>query len=773
MMRRILILLSALCFLPVSAVLAMNVEYSSPDHVQLLLSRWAGDLGSNRKVELYSGDDSQQIWTLTGTWGGQGDTAGETYADLAVGSAVHYLRADYYVYDIVEEKWTLEETQTVPLNKNSTFGFLRPSLTGLNTVTWSDTVLLSDTVVVEDGTLVIGQGVEVIFMDTTEHGAVLRISGDALLSANNVSFFNGATSYYTGQVICESDASSGLQKTLIENSSFNDVDLQIHGSNLAFTGLEFKSDDGYVEISGSKNSLIGSSMCDIYLLNASENLVQDNSLHEINVGYNAAACISNTIRANHCDLIILPGTLNTSDGNIVDSNTTGRIFIGGKNNQVIDNIVSCKEWEPAILLANEGNEVRGNQLTDCQSKGIEVSSGSNTIHQNLIKNCGDTGIFLRAFPPGATENEITENTISGCLGDGISIYGGQDTLVKGNTISHCNHPLIGGDAGISVKDFSPFAALLNLVSENDIESCEIGIRSETTAPLNDPLSANEYTGNNISLCEIGLEAVSGNALISNNAFYGNTTHALDDASHGVWNASKSALKMNIVGGPFLGGNYYEGYSVIDQDGDYIGDIPYQILGTDGVIRAMDMLPLLIPRQVTASPLTYDFGRRLLGSDTEVEISLGNSSDSLESLEISGLQITGSDAFTWDVSFENHPCLLDIDPVFDPGQTCNVLVAFSPTALGFQNASLEISSDDPDEPVFSVSFLGQGVVAPGDVNGDNALTMADAILVLKVCAGLKPPELLAEGLANGSDFVPDDMLQVNDALGILQTLALGK
>ncbi|WP_028313457.1 NosD domain-containing protein [Desulfatibacillum aliphaticivorans] len=767
MIRRVAIFLVILCVQPLNAAYALNVEYSSPSHVQVLLSRWPGDLGSVRKVELFSGD-SEQAWIITGTWGGMGDVTGETFADLAVGPGVHYLRAKYYRYDSFEEIWTLEETQTLSLNKISTFGTLRPSLTGIGMVTWSNSVWLSDEVVVEDGTLVIEPDAEVTFLDTASHGAILRISDGALLKANKVSFRNGVSSSLYGEVICESDASSGLQQTLISNSTFHDVDLVVVGSNLLF----MDNICGQVEIKGNRNVLTGSTMGDLHLSYASEALVQDNTLDSIVVGYNTATCISNTILANKCEFIIFPDTLNTSDGNVVESNETGRIFIGGKNNRVINNKVSCKEWEPAIVIANEGNEVRGNKLSDCQDKGIEVSSSDNIIHRNIIKNCGDTGLFLRAFTPGAVGNEITENEILGCLGDGIAIYGGQNTVIKGNKISNCDHPLLDGDAGIALKDFNPYVASANLVTENEIESCEIGILSQTSAPSNEPLSANQCEDNQIAYCEVGVWVKSGLAVVTNNAFVENDTHALDEWSVGVWNLALSDAERNIVGGPFWGGNYYSGYSAPDVNGDYIADEPYAIYDLLQTIETYDQYPLLIPRQIAVSPKSYDFGGLIPGAYSSVLVEFGNAIDSLDSLEVSNVQLTGPGAFSLDLSPVGNPCE-ETNLFFSPGDACNVLVAFSPAGLGQFDAVLTISSDDPDEPEFEATFTGKGVALPGDANGDYVLSLADAILILKVCAGLKPSELFVEGLANGSDFVPDDILQVNDALGILQTIALSR
>ena len=131
------------------------------------------------------------------------------------------------------------------------------------------------------------------------------------------------------------------------------------------------------------------------------------------------------------------------------------------------------------------------------------------------------------------------------------------------------------------------------ILNNDISNCGTGI-----AVFDNMFETIIISGNRITNCDNGLSLVDAFCIITNNNFNNTVNINAPEGTGSIFNTTKTVGK-NIVGGPYLGGNYWatpsgNGFSQThsDNDGDGFADEPYRFGYRFGDSDSVDYLPLI-------------------------------------------------------------------------------------------------------------------------------------------------------------------------------------
>ena len=291
----------------------------------------------------------------------------------------------------------------------------------------------------------------------------------------------------------------------------------------------------------------------------------------------------------------------------------------------------------------EGNNIFENRYGVYLQGSMDNTLSKNTFSRNgiwLDESCSRNMLINNAIDEGyiiigaqCWDNIMFQNRLSNGGGIGIACCGGGN-LVSKNEIINCS-------TGIDMYDTQARTVL----RDNRITDCNYGIylifvfdskvynntisNSSTGIFLRENSHDNELFNNTItSSNDAGIYLMDDSAdnRIYNN-YFNNTVNVKAENSEGNnWNTTKTP-GMNIMEGPYLGGNFWAdlngtGFSQTaeDSDSDGICDLPYNVNGSD-----FDYLPLTEPFSLPGVGLTVIIGTSEANEISDVSIELDRSS----------------------------------------------------------------------------------------------------------------------------------------------------
>jgi len=311
--------------------------------------------------------------------------------------------------------------------------------------------------------------------------------------------------------------------------------------------------------------------------------------------------------------------------------------------------------------------------TEAYNAGIYLSTAAhcNVSNNNVMNNY--RGIYLYY----SSNNTLTNNTASNNW-DGISLYCSSDNNLTNNTASNNWYGIFlysssnsmltnnaansNGDYGIWLASSNNNTLANNTAASNNCDGMHLYLSSNNT------LTDNTCANNNHSGIYVSFSC--NNNTIYNN-WFNNTVNAYDEGTN-IWNTTKT-LGTNIIGGHYLGGNYWSDYSGNDTNRDGLGDTPYNIEGAN-----KDYLPLTTLAFIDVIRNLPDTVQR--GETFNVTVTFTAPEDKFNAIGLADFAPDG-----WNVTVDETWCTPNADAVLATGNKTEI-VWFGELGVGFDNGT---------------------------------------------------------------------------------------
>lgn len=374
----------------------------------------------------------------------------------------------------------------------------------------------------------------------------------------------------------------------------------IECDNITMTGLSFSNNyHGLIAFNTRDSTVSGNTFNDTTygaeIWGSSISFI-DNEVHQNEVGLLLKECDNSTFENNTLSQSEQILEITQSDhvafiNNRFNGSTIGLKVISGDNISIVDCDFENILYTSLFVYYSERTTIAGNRINNTLNEGLLVqSSDDNVIRDNIITNVSSYGIQLESSDRNLVENNVLNNTywdginvasshlndirnnqISYAHSDGIDIEHSHKNRIVNNTIYNISQTAIEMD----------YPAVDNLFAKNKVYNSGEGIKISARG-FNTTIHSN-YIFNNFR----GLYIRSDQDLLFYNNYLDNGENC-DGSLVGIRANITKTPGINIVGGPYLGGNYWSDYIGVDQDNDFLGD-------TNIPFNEGDMYPL-IPAQ---------------------------------------------------------------------------------------------------------------------------------------------------------------------------------
>lgn len=462
------------------------------------------------------------------------------------------------------------------------------------------------------GSLISGNSID----KSAQHGVLLIGTARGVTIDGNTLNSNGLSGIYL----------SGCSENFVTNNKVVMPGGQFNGTNTNGIQLIVYNNSGTLVGSDSNlvsNNDVSSSDHGIFVNGCKNNIIQNNKASGNNYGIAMRYSANNRIINNNANGNIDPtsngllgeGIYLTYDdsGNTISGNTANDCVNGihltadcGGNNVVDSNTVNTNSYN-GILVGTFGTKISNNSISG-NGRGIFLEDGkcfNNTISNNVVQQsagivvAGD-GIYLMNT---SANNKITGNTLISNSRNGIDLSYSDNNFLDSNFAE-------GNIMGIQLENTNGA-----MVNNNTAYQNQLGIRCYYSSYNN--LTNNNITYNDpnsgIDFNSATYNTVAGNLITSNangitmcpachynkvyNNYFNNDPNTGIQGTGNTWNIARTKGK-NVVGGPYIGGNYWaspggDGFSQTAQDmnGDGISEAQYIFTNSYG-ITIDDALPLV-------------------------------------------------------------------------------------------------------------------------------------------------------------------------------------